>query len=57
LDAGWHYWTRQPVRIHWLAGDHSSILKPPVVSDLAQAIRQAMDQHVERHLSADQKTK
>ena len=44
-DAGWSYWTRQPARVHWLEGDHLTILKPPVVRHLAGAIRSAMDQH------------
>jgi len=42
-DGGWNRWTRQPARIHWLEGDHWSILKPPAVAALAKAIRQAMD--------------
>jgi len=57
LDAGWHHWTRKPVRIYWLAGDHSSILQPPAVSGLAQAIREAMDQHIKRLSLMDGKTK
>jgi len=47
-DSGWNRWTRQPARIHWVDGDHSTILKPPAVSGLAQSIRQAMDQHIIR---------
>lgn len=44
-DRGWHLWTRSATRIHWLPGDHLTILKPPIVASLAQAIRSAMDQH------------
>jgi thioesterase domain-containing protein len=44
-DGGWNHWTRQANRVHWLAGDHETILKPPAVSGLALALRQAMDQH------------
>jgi thioesterase domain-containing protein len=44
-DSGWNRWTRKPNRIHWVAGDHITILKPPAVASLAQAIRSAMDQH------------
>jgi len=38
-DGGWNHWTRQPSRVHWLDGDHVTILRPPLVSRLAQAIR------------------
>lgn len=48
-DGGWNRWTRKPARIHWLEGDHSTILKPPAVSGLAQSIRQAMDRHMHDH--------
>ena len=34
---------RQPNRIHWLDGDHSTVLKPPLVSNLARAIRDGQD--------------
>jgi amino acid adenylation domain-containing protein len=44
-DAGWNHWTRRPNHIHWLAGDHKTILKQPAVSELAQSIRRTMDQH------------
>jgi len=44
-DGGWNRWTRKPARIHWLAGDHRTIVRPPLVSGLAQSLRQAMDQH------------
>ena len=45
-DGGWNLWTRKQIRIHWLEGDHDTIIKPPAVSGLAQSIRQAMDQHI-----------
>jgi thioesterase domain-containing protein len=45
-DGGWDRWTRQPNRIHWLEGDHVTVIKPPLISKLAQAIRSAMDQHL-----------
>ena len=45
-DGGWNRWTRQPNHIHWLAGDHDTILKQPAVAELAQAIRQTMDQRL-----------
>jgi len=44
-DGGWNLWTHKPNRIHWVVGDHTTVIKPPAVSDLAQSIRQAMDQH------------
>ncbi len=49
-DGGWNRWTRKATRIHWLSGEHSTILKAPAVSGLAQAIRQAMDQHAFQEL-------
>jgi thioesterase domain-containing protein len=42
-DDGWNRWTRQPNRVHWLDGDHSTVLKPPLVSNLARAIRDGQD--------------
>jgi thioesterase domain-containing protein len=47
-DAGWNRWALNKTRIHLLEGDHMTILKPPLVSSLAQAIRSAMDQHLKR---------
>jgi thioesterase domain-containing protein len=43
-DVGWHRWTAQPARIHWLEGDHQTIIRPPFVSALAQSLLKAMDQ-------------
>ena len=50
-DDGWNQWTRQANRIHWVGGDHVSAIKPPLVFDLAQAIRSAMDRHLKSHSS------
>jgi len=47
-DGGWNHWIHNRPRIHWLEGDHYTIIKPPLVSSLAQSIRKAMDQHLER---------
>jgi thioesterase domain-containing protein len=44
-DAGWNRWTHNKPRIHVMEGDHATIVKPPLVSGLAQSIRSAMDQH------------
>jgi amino acid adenylation domain-containing protein len=44
-DGGWNNWTHKPVQVHWLDGDHWTILKPPAVFALAQSLRQAMDRH------------
>jgi amino acid adenylation domain-containing protein len=52
-DGGWNRWTHQPNRIHWLEGDHVTVIKPPLVSDLAQAIRAAMDQCLKLPSSQD----
>jgi amino acid adenylation domain-containing protein len=42
-DGGWGRWTKIPPRIHWVQGDHVSILKPPLLDGLAKAVRKAMD--------------
>jgi thioesterase domain-containing protein len=41
-DGGWNRWTLKPNRIHWLEGDHGTILRPPLVSTLARAIRESI---------------
>jgi thioesterase domain-containing protein len=46
-DGGWSRWTRRPNHIQWLAGDHGTVLKPPLVDGLAQAIRAAHDRHLQ----------
>jgi amino acid adenylation domain-containing protein len=48
-DCGWERWTSRPSRLHWVDGDHESMLKPPFVAGLAQAIRPALDQHFKNH--------
>jgi amino acid adenylation domain-containing protein len=48
LDWGWNHWVHHPARIYWVEGDHLTIIKPPLVSDLAQYIRSAMDEHGQR---------
>jgi amino acid adenylation domain-containing protein len=45
LDAGWGRWTKIPPRIHWVAGDHASVLQPPQLAGLAKAVRVAMDEY------------
>ncbi len=45
-DGGWARWTKLPPRVHWVEGDHESILKPPRLEGLAKSIRQAMDEHL-----------
>lgn len=50
-DSGWNRWTCKQNRIHWMEGDHATIVKLPMVSGLAQSIRQAMDQHIKRCLT------
>jgi len=48
LNGGWDFWTSGDVGIHWLNGDHILILKPPLVASLAQAIRLAHDQYLQK---------
>jgi amino acid adenylation domain-containing protein len=45
-DWGWNHWVHNQPHIHWLEGDHLTIIKPPFVSSLAQSIRSAMDEHL-----------
>ncbi len=45
-DAGWNRWTTKPNYIHWVPGDHWTIITFPAVTTLAQAIRAAMDRHL-----------
>jgi thioesterase domain-containing protein/acyl carrier protein len=45
-DGGWHRWVHNQPHIHWLDGDHVSIIKPPFACGLAQSIRSAMDRHL-----------
>jgi thioesterase domain-containing protein len=45
-DGGWKHWTHGLIRVHWLEGDHHSILRPPAVSSLAQSILLAVDQYL-----------
>jgi amino acid adenylation domain-containing protein len=47
-DGGWNHWVHNPPRIHWLGGDHWTIIKPPLVSSLAQSIRSAIDEHLKQ---------
>lgn len=51
LNGGWERWTSGEVKIHWLEGDHRTILKPPVVTTLAQAIRSAHDRYLQNNIS------
>jgi amino acid adenylation domain-containing protein len=44
-DEGWSRWSKIPPRLHWVPGDHESVLKPPQLAGLAKAIRKAMDEH------------
>jgi amino acid adenylation domain-containing protein len=46
-NGGWDRWTSKEVRIYWLDGNHSSILRPPLVANLAQAIRSAHDRYLQ----------
>ncbi len=44
-EGGWNYWLRTQPRVHWLEGDHWTILKPPAVCGLALSLRSNMDHH------------
>jgi thioesterase domain-containing protein/acyl carrier protein len=46
-DAGWSRWCIIPPRVHWMPGDHESILRMPLVAELAQTVRRAMDEHLQ----------
>ncbi len=56
-DGGWNRWVQSHPSIHWLEGDHWTIIKPPLVKTLAQAIRSAMDQHLKEKQNAPSKLK
>ncbi len=47
-NGGWDHWTKIPPRVHWVDGDHDSILRPPMLNGLAKAVRTAMDEHLHR---------
>jgi amino acid adenylation domain-containing protein len=48
-DWGWSHWVHHKPRIHWLEGDHLTIIKPPLVFNLAQSIRAGMDEHLKQN--------
>jgi thioesterase domain-containing protein len=50
-NGGWDHWTKIPPRVHWVDGDHDSILRPPMLTGLAKAVRTAMDEHL--HLTTN----
>jgi thioesterase domain-containing protein len=45
-DGGWNHWTGKRNRVYWVPGSHETIDKPPLVSGLAQSMRQAMDRNL-----------
>jgi thioesterase domain-containing protein len=45
-DGGWDRWCKIQPRVHWVQGDHESILKPPLLGELAKTVRKAMDEHM-----------
>jgi amino acid adenylation domain-containing protein len=47
-DGGWDRWTGKRNRIHWVPGDHWNVIKPPAVTSLAKALRQAMDEFINK---------
>ena len=48
-NGGWDRITKIPPRVHWVEGDHESVLRPPQLAQLAKAIRKAMDEHSHSH--------
>ena len=44
LDGGWNHWTGRPNAVHWVAGDHVSIMKQPAVGAIARTLRRSMDE-------------
>jgi len=50
-DGGWSHWTHTKPRIHWVDGDHWSIVKIPDVYGLAKSVRAAMDEHLKSNAS------
>jgi amino acid adenylation domain-containing protein len=44
-NGGWDRWTKIPPQVHWVEGDHETVLKPPLLAGLAKAVRMAMDHH------------
>jgi thioesterase domain-containing protein len=44
-DGGWRQWTGCAPTIHWLDGDHLTVLKRPQVTRTAQALRAALETH------------
>lgn len=50
-NGGWDHWTSGNVGVNWLDGDHHLILKPPLVENLAQAMRSAHDRYMQKMTS------
>ena len=44
-DGGWSRWCKRPARVHWVEGDHDSILRQPHLTGLAKAVRATMDEY------------
>ncbi len=44
-DGGWSRWSGIAPRVHWLEGDHNSIIKPPQVTKLGREVRSAIEHH------------
>lgn len=44
-DGGWRQWTGCAPTIHWLDGDHMTVLKRPQVAHTAAALRAALETH------------
>lgn len=44
-NGGWDRWTEIQPRVHWVEGDHDTVIQPPQLAQLAKAVRKAMDEH------------
>lgn len=47
-DGGWHRWTGCDPEVHWVEGDHWSVLKSPQVDTLAANFRPLLERHYSR---------
>ncbi len=47
-DAGWNHWTARPNPVHWVPGNHYTIIQEPFVRELAKSVRQAMDSSISK---------
>jgi len=44
-DGGWEYWTKCKPEMHWLEGEHLTVIKEPYVKQTARELRAAVAKH------------